>query len=195
LLKAITDDRVRTMVILAGCLGLSRSELTGLKWEDFNWADAVLTVQRGVVNNHVGNTKTLARQKPVPLAPELVTALEYWRGRTAYCADSDWVFASELKNGSQPVWLDSLLKRVVQPAAKRAGISKQVGWHLLRHGYSTLLRANGTDIKVQQELLRHSNVQTTLQIYTQAVSEQKRAANAVVVGQLLSVGNETAAAL
>jgi integrase len=195
LLKAITDDRVRTMVILAGCLGLSRSELTGLKWEDFNWTDAVLTVQRGVVNNHVGNTKTLARQKPVPLAPALVTALEYWRGRTAYCADSDWVFASELKSGSQPVWLDSLLKRVVQPAAKRAGISKQVGWHLLRHGYSTLLRANGTDIKVQQELLRHSNVQTTLQIYTQAVSEQKRAANAVVVGQLLSVGNETAAAL
>jgi hypothetical protein len=48
-----------------------------------------------------------------------------------------------------------------------------------------VLRANGADIKVQQELLRHSNVQTTLQIYTQAVSEQKRAANAVVVGQLL----------
>ena len=43
---------------------------------------------------------------------------------------------------------------------------------MLRHSYSTLLRANGTDIKVQQELLRHSNVQTTLQIYTQAVSEQ-----------------------
>ena len=45
---------------------------------------------------------------------------------------------------------------------------------------------------MQQELLRHSNVQTTLQVYTQAVSEQKRAANAVVVGQLLSVGNEAA---
>lgn len=67
LLKAITDTRVRVMVVLAGCLGLSRSELAGLKWEDFDWADAVLTVQRGVVNNHVGNTKTLARQKPVPL--------------------------------------------------------------------------------------------------------------------------------
>jgi len=59
-------------------------------------------------------------------------------------------------------------------------------------GWSATRRANGTDIKVQQELLRHSNVQTTLQVYTQAVSEQKRAANAVVVGQLLSVGNEAA---
>jgi integrase len=58
---------------------------------------------------------------------------------------------------------------------------------MLRHTYSTLLRANGTDIKVQQELLRHSNVQTTLQVYTQAVSEQKRAANARVVSQLLTM--------
>jgi integrase len=195
LLKAITNDRVRTMVTLAGCIGLSRSEFTGLKWGDFDWTDAVLTVQRGVVNNHVGKPKTLARRKPVPLAPELVTALEGWRGKTAYCADSDWVFASELKKGNEPVWPDSLLKKVVQPAAKRAGISKRVGWHSMRHTYSTLLRANGTDIKVQQELLRHSNVQTTMDVYTQAVSEQKRAANAVVVGQLLSVGNETAATI
>jgi integrase len=195
LLKAITNERVRTMVILAGCLGLTRSELTGLKWGDFDWADAVLTVQRGVVNNHVGNPKTLARRKPVPLAPELVTSLDSWRENTPYRGDSDWVFASEFKNGSEPIWLDSLLKRVIQPAARQAGITKRIGWHMLRHGYSTLLRANSTDIKVQQELLRHSNVQTTLQTYTQAISEQKRAANAAVVGQLLSAGSEAAAAI
>ena len=84
-------------------------------------------------------------------------------------------------------WPYSLLKRFVKPAAIRAKITKRVGWHMLRHTYSTLLRANGTDIKVQQELLRHSNVQTTLQIYTQAISEEKRAANAKVVGQLLTM--------
>ena len=97
---------------------------------------------------------------------------------------------SESPDSAEPVWLDSLLKKVVQPAAKRAGITKQVGWHRLRHGYSTLLRAIGTDIKVQSELLRHSNIATTMNVYTQAVSSQKRAANAVVVGQLLAVVNE-----
>jgi len=40
-----------------------------------------------------------------------------------------------------------------------------------------MLRAAGADIKVQQELLRHSTIQSTMNIYTQAVSEQKRAAN------------------
>jgi integrase len=50
-----------------------------------------------------------------------------------------------------------------------------------------LLRANHTDVKVQQELLRHSNIATTMNVYTQAVSEQKRAAHGQVVEQLLSV--------
>jgi len=185
LLRELSDDRVRTMVVLAGCLGLSRSEFTGLQWTDFNWAERTLTVQRGVVHNHVGNTKTQARRKPVPLAEELVKVLSEWRSKAPYRADSDWLFASEMKEGREPYWPDNLLKRFVKPAAVRAKITKRVGWHTLRHTYSTLLRANGTDIKVQQELLRHANVQTTLQIYTQAVSEQKRAANAMVVGQLL----------
>jgi hypothetical protein len=74
----------------------------------------------------------------------------------------------------------------VKPAVKRAEITKRVGWHTFRHSYSTLLRANGTDVKVQSELLRHSNIGTTLNIYTQAVSEQKRAAHGLVVGQLLA---------
>jgi hypothetical protein len=48
-----------------------------------------------------------------------------------------------------------------------------------------MLRSAGTDIKVQQELLRHANIQTTTNIYTQAVSEQKRAANSKVVEMVL----------
>jgi integrase len=74
----------------------------------------------------------------------------------------------------------------VKPAVKRAGITKTVGWHTFRHSYSTLLGAKGTDVKVQSELLRHSNIGTTLNLYTQAVSEQKRAAHGEVVEQFLA---------
>lgn len=75
----------------------------------------------------------------------------------------------------------------MKPAVTRAGITKRVGWHTFRHSYSTLLRANGTDVKVQSELLRHSNIGITLNLCTQAVSDQKRAAHGQVVGQLLAV--------
>jgi integrase len=94
LLSELKQGPYRVMVILAGCLGLSRSELTGLRWSDFNWEDAALSVQRGVVNNHIGNPKTQARRKPVPLAPELIRVLQEWRRQTPYAAETDWVFAS-----------------------------------------------------------------------------------------------------
>jgi len=187
LLAELKPGPFKVMVILAGCLGLSRSELTGLRWSDFDWDGATLTISRGVVNNHVGNPKTQARRKPVPLAPELIRILQEWRRQTPYAADSDWVFASSYNGGALPYWPDSVLKRIIQPGAKRAGLFKAVGWHTFRHSYSCLLRANHTDVKVQQELLRHSNIATTMNVYTQAVSEQKRAAHGQVVEQLLAV--------
>lgn len=187
LLTKLTAEPYRTMVILAGCLGLARSEVVGLKWQDVNWGAATLTVRRGVVNCNVGNPKTMARRKPIPLAPNLLTILREHRERTAYKVDSDWVFASPYKNGEEPYWPDSALENFVKPAVKLAGITKRVGWHTFRHSYSCLLRANHADVKVQSELLRHSNIGTTLDVYTQAVSAEKRAANGRVVGQLLSV--------
>ena len=187
LLAELTTEPYRMMVILAGCLGLSRSEFTGLQWADIDWDTATLSVQRGVVHCHVGNPKTLARRKSIPLAHNLLTIVSAFREQSAYRADSDWVFASPYKHGAEPYWPDSALTDFVKPAVKRAGITKTVGWHTFRHSYSTLLRANGTDVKVQSELLRHSNIGTTLNLYTQAVSEQKRAAHGQVVEQLLAV--------
>jgi integrase len=54
-----------------------------------------------------------------------------------------------------------------------------------------MLRGAGADIKVQQELLRHSTIQSTLNTYTQAISEQKRAANTIVVGILFNENAST----
>jgi integrase len=187
LLTKLTKEPYRLMVTLAGCLGLARSEFIGLKWSDFNWQDSTLTIQRSVVNCNVGNTKTLARRKPIPLAHNLLTVVSAFHKETAYAANCDWVFASPASDGETPYWPDSALENFVKPAVKLAGITKTVGWHTFRHSYSTLLRANGTDVKVQSELLRHSNIGTTLNIYTQAVSDQKRAAHGLVVEQLLSV--------
>ena len=54
-----------------------------------------------------------------------------------------WVFASPEKLGQQPYWPDRALRRVVRPAAVRAGIVKHIGWHTFRHSFATLLKANG----------------------------------------------------
>ena len=77
------------------------------------------------------------------------------------------------------------MKRGIRPAAKRAKMMKHISWHTFRRTFSTLLKANGEDIKTVQELLRHANSRITLDIYTQAVTPAKRAAQTKVVEMIL----------
>jgi integrase len=178
--------RDRAMVTLAGSTGVRRSELIALTWADINTATLEVQIIRSCVRNRFGKTKTEASRRPLPLHPAVLQALLNWKSQSLYVADNDFLFPSIRKNGGQPLSPDSLLKRSLRPALQRAGITEKIiGWHSFRHSLATNLRAMGVDIKVAQELLRHTNSRTTLDIYTRAVSQQKRDANAQVVGMLL----------
>ena len=178
--------RDRAMVLLAGSTGLRRSEMIALTWADVNLQTLEVNVLRSCVRNRFGNTKTECSRRPVPLHPFVLDALLVWKERSLYKTDADFLFPSIRLNGTQPLSPDSLLKRSIRPALERAGIvGKQIGWHNFRHSLATNLRAMGVDVKVAQELLRHANSRTTLDIYTRAVSQQKREANAKVVEMML----------
>jgi integrase len=100
-------------------------------------------------------------------------------------AGDEWVFGNRF---GRPRCQQDTLRRYIKPAASHACLGK-IGWHTFRHSYSTLLRGMRVDVKVQQELLRHSTVQSTMSVYTQAVSEQKRTANSAVVNLLFGKAN------
>ena len=56
----------------------------------------------------------------------------------------------------------------------------RLAWHTLRHTYATVLEQLGTGMKVAQELMRHADIQTTMNVYTGAMERDKReAANRV----------------
>jgi integrase len=99
----------------------------------------------------------------------------------------DWVFASVQTSGRSPLWLDAALQRQLRPAAVRAGITKHV-WHMFRHSLATLLVKKKEGIKVVQELMRHADSTTTLDIYAQSDDEDKRTAQQHISG-LFVVGN------
>jgi site-specific recombinase XerD len=77
------------------------------------------------------------------------------------------------------------MKRYFKPVARKAGITKNIGWHTFRHSFGTLLKANGEDIKTVQELLRHANSRITLDVYIQALTSNKRAAQSKVVRMIV----------
>jgi integrase len=177
--------RERTLVLLDAATGLRASELLALRWEDIDFKALELSVTRSIWHQIVGNCKTEASVKPVPLDSYMAEDLLRWRRISPYPMPGDWVFASPTKRGKQPYWPDNLMKRYIRPAARKAGIHKRIGWHTFRHTFGTLLKANGEDVKTVQELLRHANSRITLEVYTQAVTSLKRAAQSKVVRMML----------
>jgi integrase len=185
LLLSNLDVRERTLVLLDAATGLRVSELLALRWEDVNFKTLELSVTRSIWHQVVGNCKTEASAKPVPLDSYMAEDLLEWRRTSPYPMPHDWVFASPTMKGKQPYWPDNLMKRYIRPVAQKAGIQKRVGWHTFRHSFGTLLKANGEDIKTVQELLRHANSRITLEVYTQAVTSNKRAAQSKVVKMMV----------
>ena len=183
-IKALVDHlplRERTLVLLAAATGLRQSELFGLKWRDVYLKRGELSVIRSIVFGVVGRCKTESSQKPVPLHPLLGEALSTWRKTCKFTGVDDWIFASRLHKGRRPYWGASILRNYVRPVAATLNIQKRIGWHTFRHTYSTLLRSVGAEFKVMQELMRHSTLRTTMDVYTQAVAPAKHAAQAAVL--------------
>jgi integrase len=177
--------RERTLALLDAGTGLRVSELLALRWRDVDFDNLEVSVTRSIWHQIVGDCKTEASAKPVPLDSYMADDLRRWRRQSAYSTDDDYIFASETMKGKQPYWPDNLMKRHILPVARENGINKRIGWHTFRHSFGTLLKANGEDVKTVQELLRHANSRITLEVYTQAVTSNKRAAQSKVVRMMV----------
>ena len=182
------SQRERVMVLMAAATGLRRGELIALRWRDVDLEEKLANVTHSVLHNVEGNTKTEASGKPVPLPTLVIDELKLWKLKSLYRSEADYLFPSIAKNGEQPIQPDMILKRHIRPALVRAGVKKRIGWHSFRHGLGTMLRQKGVDIKTAQELLRHANSRITLDIYQQAVTEEKRRAQDMAFIGFLEVG-------
>jgi|SRR5271155_1114608 integrase len=92
--------------------------------------------------------------------------------------------------------MPAIQKDYLRPAGEKTGLqtngqSVPLGWHTFRHTYRSLLDATGAPVGVQQKLMRHAQVSTTMDVYGNALMESKRAANAKVVALLLRSSRES----
>ncbi len=175
--------RYCNVLVLIAATGLRRGEALALRWSDVD-LDAGMLVVRGTLGRVGGKLvitepKTDRSRRTVPISPALVTQLRAHRAdqeAERLAARNQWqdhglVFASEF---GTPVDPRNIL-RTVQIAAHKAGMS-DIGVHTLRHSAAVAWLESGVHIKAVADLLGHSSVAITGDIYGHTSDDTARAA-------------------
>jgi len=189
LLVSHLEEPFSTLALMCVCFGLRISEALALKWADVNWIDRTLRVERGIVQQVVDDVKTDDSRKTLTICQDLLAVLKAWKQTTKFSGPEHWVFASPFQLGRLP-WSYTGVKENLQRAADAAGLG-HLRSHAFRHTYRTWLDSVGTPVGVQQKLMRHADIRTTMNIYGDAVTPDMREAHGKIVGLALN-GMETA---
>jgi integrase len=149
-------EPARTVCAVAAFTGLTRSELKGLKWEDYD--GETINVRRKIWNDHIGAPKTEAREAGVYVVPLLRKILAKYKVSYPPLGD-EWIFRGEKM--LRPLDLDNLSRRDIPQYINGAWY----GWHAFRRGLGTRLNDAGVDDTEIQSILRHADVSTTQAFY------------------------------
>jgi integrase len=185
-LVQLVAEPYATMLYVSVWTGLRISELIGLRWRCVH-ADSI-TVEERFSRGDWSVPKTQASAATIGVSPEVITRILCLKTlfvkvragsavRTHKLVKSDGpndlVFQS-LQTGS-PMNDQNILKRHIQPAARKLGLSF-VNWRCLRTSHATWLVQAGADPKSVQGQMRHSRISTTMDIYAQIVPTSQRRA-------------------
>jgi integrase len=168
------EGRWRPLLLAAIFTGLRSSELRGLRWEDIDLKKGELHVrQRADRYQQIGQPKSHAGERMVPIPPGLLQVLREWKlacpkGELGLCfpnsdGNIDW-HTNIVHRGLAPV-------QVAAGVVDREGEAKYTGMHALRHFYASWCINREVDgglglpAKVVQERLGHSSITVTLDTY------------------------------
>jgi integrase len=153
--------------------GLRQSECQGLRWSDWDEDKQVLNISRSVWRTTVGPTKTAASENSIPVIP-LVRNILVRRRERIKPSSSDYIFAGERRG--TPLNFHNLVTNVIKPALEENGRVKWSGFHGFRRGLASNLLSMGVNPKLIQAILRHSDITTTLELYTMVQDNESREA-------------------
>jgi integrase len=147
-----------TIVAAAAFTGARKGELRGMRWEDYD-GDQIL-ISRSIWRGHIQEPKTKKSKAAVLVIAQLGQRLELHR---ALSGDPATGLMFHTTAGG-PLDLDALAYDVIRPALQAQGLQWH-GWHAFRRGLATNLHRLGVQDETIQRILRHSNVSVTQDCY------------------------------
>ena len=157
--------------------GLRIGEAIALEWNDIDYKNKTITVNKNVVevkSKETGkyilekqdSTKTDSSTRIIPISNN---AMECIKNLKEINGDKKFIFASQTGQYISP----SNFNRMFRGIQKALNYEVTLGLHSLRHTFATLMLNNGIDVKIVSELLGHSNVSVTYNIYIHTIQSQK----------------------
>ena len=194
ILKSLTNPLHHTLVLTCAATALRSSEILALRWADILWHEERIRVSKRWVKGRMVKPR---RKHPTVTSP----CIQSWRiiygdgaARRPTQKDEDFVFPSLKAHGRVPLSSSVFVADHLRPAAKAAGVliqdGQRFGLHNLRHSLCNwLVNKAKVEPKTVQGILRHSRIQTTLDLYTQEDSDEARASAGQVPESSRSIGN------
>jgi integrase len=173
----------RTLVGLALLTGLRRGELFALRWWDIDEPNRSLQVRAAVYEGVFDDPKTMASLRTIPLPNAALQLLVAWRGRTRRTAAHELIFSTV---SGKPISPNNVLRRWVWPACQAAHLQR-VTWLTFRRTYSSWAHDKGVPAKVVAQIMGHTKVDTTMNVYTQVLDGAARLAADRVGSELFRV--------
>ena len=151
---------INTLFLVAVLTGAREGEILGLKWDDLDWENKQLNIQRTFNNGRFFSPKTKESKRKIDLSPLVLRELKVWR---LACPKNELDLVFPNKQG-KPMNNRNMVQRHFQPALRAEGLPI-IRFHDLRHTYASLLIAQGENIKYIQSQLGHSSPTVTLNVY------------------------------
>lgn len=183
--RSYAQYEVFALILLTG---MRIGETLALTWDDVDFNNNVLSVNRTSVmllnkktkKYEIGyhQPKTVKSIRKIPLLPDAVELLQDVRTKQMllkkYCEDynkENLVFCNDEGN---PIWATDMRQRISR-ITKNLGL-EGVHIHTLRHTFATRCLEKGIDLKIVQEILGHSSINMTANLYTHVLPETKKEA-------------------
>lgn len=154
--------------------GLRRGEALGLQWRDIDFKNKIMHIRRDIdfITNSIGQLKTNAAYRDVPIPPQLLEKLDAVRG-----IGETFVFQSQKNKSFLPLttfkrmWTRLMVELFnADPSIENKQYGNHTGSiltpHYFRHNYATILHSAGVDVLAAQKILGHTDIKTTLGIYS-----------------------------